>query len=539
MRRVDRAGVDCDVLVVGAGPSGLMTSLLLGRQGVRTIVVEKRSTQSLLPRALGINVRSMEIFRSLGIAEDIRRTSRDVRGLPFVVDMDTLRGPVRETVPFQASGDPGAADSPSPEHFAFCAQNQLEPILQATVEQSGMCDVWSGMELVDLSQDDAGIAALVRERSLTLERSVRANFLVAGDGAHSTVREALGIRMRGHDHLTRELNILVDADLTQALGAVRAVLYQVRHPWRSGTCLFRNVDGRNRWSVVCEWFDDPSPARCTELIRLCAQDPRLAVDVLGVGEWERAAMLADRFQAGRVFLIGDAAHRVTPAGAFGMNTGIQDAHNLAWKLALVLKGRAMGGLLATYQAERRPWTASTVDLSYRLTGQHRRAAAKTLGHVLGQAYDVGALISDGSAPPDVQDPIAEYAPSARPGRRAPHQWVNIDGRRVSTLDFFGKNFVLLSGSEAWCSASRGAAAELGVEIDAHVISESGWKEFYEVGTQGAVLVRPDGHVAWRTREPAADGPGALTEALARILEGCGTGSSKADDDRRGDVMVLV
>jgi hypothetical protein len=272
--------------------------------------------------------------------------------------------------------------------------------------------------------------------------------------------------------------------------------------------------------LITGWFEDPSPARCAELVRRCAEDAALDVEVLAVGEWEQATLLADRFSQGRVFLVGDAAHRVTPRGAFGMNTAIQSAHNLAWKLAAVVRGWAVERLLDSYETERRPWTSSTVEMSHRLSTQHRRAAGRTLGHILGTAYETGALVPDGTPAPAQEDPVAEYLPSARPGRRAPHRWIMHEGRRISILDLFDGRFVVLSPSYAWRKAALEVGhGPLGVPLSAHAIADDGWQELYELGNHGAVLVRPDGHVGWRTRDAASVNSGPMLESvLASILD---------------------
>jgi putative polyketide hydroxylase len=511
---------DVPVLVVGGGPGGLMTSLLLARYGVGSIVVERRSKPSILPRALGINARSMEIFRSLGLDGEIRAISIDARGLPYIVDMATLKGPVLETIPSPDGGDPEAAESPTPERLAFCAQNNLELLLIEKLRSSGLGEVSAGTELLHFEQDDSGVEVVLREATRGRERRVRASYLVGADGAGSSVRDALGIEMRGHGHISHELNVLFDADLRRSLGDTHSILYQVRHPDLGTPCLFRPIDGRLRWTLITGWFEDPSPARCAELVRRCAEDAALDVEVLAVGEWEQATLLADRFSQGRVFLVGDAAHRVTPRGAFGMNTAIQSAHNLAWKLAAVVRGWAVERLLDSYETERRPWTSSTVEMSHRLSTQHRRAAGRTLGHILGTAYETGALVPDGTPAPAQEDPVAEYLPSARPGRRAPHRWIMHEGRRISILDLFDGRFVVLSPSYAWRKAALEVGhGPLGVPLNAHAIADDGWQELYELGNHGAVLVRPDGHVGWRTRDAASVNSGPMLESvLASILD---------------------
>lgn len=513
----DRAAA-VPILVVGAGPAGLMTSFLLTRYGVRSVVIDRQPGISPLPRALGINPRSMEIFRSLGLEEEIMAGSVDVRGLPFLVVLDTLRGPLRSTHPFPRGWSSDDPASPTPARLALFTQLDLERLLERKLEESGLAEIRRSARLTALEHDGTGVTARFTDRSTGGEHVVRADYVVAADGAYSTVRELLGISMRGHDHLTHELNILLDADLRKELGDVHSVLYQVRHPWKEGACLFRPVDGRRRWSAVATWFEDPSPERCAEFVRLCAADADLDVRIVAVGDFERATLLADRFRNDRVFLVGDAAHRVTPTGAFGMNTALQDAHNLAWKLAAVIRGWAGPGVLATYESERRPWTQTTVEMSFRLHQQPWGGAANTVGHVLGAAYEAGAFVPDRTPPPAVADPVAEYVPSARPGRRAPHCWITLNGRRISTLDLFSGRFVLLSSTESWSAAARDMGPTAGLPLDAYVVTDRIWAELYEVGASGAVLVRPDGHVAWRTRSMSSNPRADLRDALDSVLD---------------------
>ena len=317
--------------------------------------------------------------------------------------------------------------------------------------------------------------------------------------------------------MSQELNVLFDAALWPVLDNVRAILYQVQNSSLSAPCLLRNTDGGDRWSLLTRWFQNPSPERCAQVIRLCAADPELDVRILAVGEWERATLLADHFRQERVFLVGDAAHRVTPAGAFGMNTSIQSAHNLAWKLAAVLQGWGGMGLLDSYEAERRPWAAKTVELSYRLNTQGFRAATQTLGHVLGGAYETGAFVPDGTPAPANPDPIANYVVTARPGCRAPHAWLKRQSAEISTVDLFDGRFALLSRSEAWCEAGRSVAAELAIPLRAEILDDAGWAATYDVGSDGAVLVRPDGYVAWRSSTTATDSTRELHRILASTL----------------------
>lgn len=504
------------VLIVGAGPAGLTASILLAGHGVRSLVAERHETTSLLPRATAINVRTMEILRALDLEPAVRRAEVDVRDLPLMLEMETLNGAVLATVPNLNAGDPSVPGWPSPTRMSFCAQDVFEPILVEAARRSDLSSICFGTDVAGVEQDGGGVSAELRDLVGGTRRSVRADYLIAADGAHSQVREALGIGMTGRD-ISTEVNILFDADLSRALAGRRSVLYNVRNEWLPDGGLFRNNDGRHRWTLFTRHFGDLAPSRCIEIIRGCAGDPGLAVEILATGVWQKAALLADRFGAGRILLAGDAAHRLTPAGAMGMNTAIQDVHNLAWKLAAVLRGQAHRTLLDTYETERRPVASRSVDLSYEIEIANPRGRGNVLGHVLGAAYEHGALVPDRTPASVVADPVAEYVPSARPGQRAPHCWLSLDGRRSSTIDLFDGSFVLLTSSERWCRAAREAAAALELSVLAQIIPDPGWATLYGVGQEGAVLVRPDGYVAWRTRDASDDMVGEVERILGTVL----------------------
>ncbi len=282
--------------------------------------------------------------------------------------------------------------------------------------------------------------------------------------------------------------------------------------------IFRPVDGQGRWCLTTPWFDEPTRDRCADRIRHGAGDPHLALEILSVQDWEMAAVLAERFQSGRTFLVGDAAHRMTPFGAFGMNTAIQDAHNLAWKLAAVLQGWGGPGLLSSYGVERRPVAERNVEFSYApemMAGDLTRAS-HTLGYVLGFGYAEGAVVPE-PGPVPVSDPATDFVPSARPGRRAPHCWVQVDGQQVSTIDLFDRACVLLTPTPAWRQAAHRVAAELGIPLCCYVVEDRSWARLCDLAPEGAALVRPDGHVGWRTRSGVDCAVSRLRDAIRHIL----------------------
>jgi hypothetical protein len=278
---------------------------------------------------------------------------------------------------------------------------------------------------------------------------------------------------------------------------------------------------------------DTSESRLIAFVRAAAGVPDLPVEIDGVARWRATSDVAQRFGAGRVFLAGDAAHLMPPNGGFGGNTGIHDAHNLAWKLALVLEGVAGPALLDSYEAERKPVSRFTVEQAYTryvtrtapyLGAKDFEPLANDLDIELGYLYRSPAILSEEGEGPLHEDPRQA---SGRPGSRAPHVWLMRGGERVSSLDLFGRSFVLLANSQGsrWCEAAGTAAGRFsGLEVEVHRVGtallqdeEARFSEAYGLSPSGAALVRPDGFLAWRAKAMESDPEGALFRALAAIL----------------------
>jgi putative polyketide hydroxylase len=371
---------------------------------------------------------------------------------------------------------------------------------------------------------------------------LRARFLIAADGTQSKIRSQLGISRQGEQDVYDSINIHFRADLTRWVDERPAALYLIEQADLRGT--FLTINGTNRWGFLVTSLSHYgytpaqfNPAFCIEIVRRAAGIPELEVEVLGVSAWTASALVAERYRSGPIFLAGDSAHEMPPTGGFGLNTGVQDVQNLAWKLAAVLRGEAGEALLESYDSERRPVGQAATDaslsnaLSMGRTSRQtqavlpRAAFLNEIGLVFGAQYQSVAVISEG-VPEPVTDPEQQYIPSAAPGCRAPHVWLRKAGQRLSTLDFLGRDFVLFCGPQG--SAWRDAAASLqspriisiviGEEIQSEEVS---WMEIYGLDEDGAVLVRPDGHVAWRSRPCVADPPRTLREVLDAIL--CRTG----------------
>jgi putative polyketide hydroxylase len=259
--------------------------------------------------------------------------------------------------------------------------------------------------------------------------------------------------------------------------------------------------------------------------------------VLGVSPWEASAIVADSYRAGNVFLTGDAAHEMPPTGGFGMNTGVQDVHNLTWKIAAVLRGKADEALLDSYHDERQPLAeittknalenALSMGRNERQSGVlPRREFLNEQGLIFGVPYESTAVIPDGTPPAAIDDPVTEYVPLARPGSRAPHVWIERGHEPISTLDLFGPHFTLLAGRDgtAWQRAAEAAAPSWPpfvthvVGVDGEVSDPEGnWHAAYGIDTDGAVLIRPDGYVAWRSRSGTPNPQAVLRAAFEQLL----------------------
>ncbi|MFB4285479.1 MULTISPECIES: FAD-dependent oxidoreductase [unclassified Nonomuraea] len=525
--------LDVEVLVIGGGPVGLCAALELSRHGISTLLVERHSGTSIFPKARLVTTRTMELFRAWGIQDEVERA-----GMPREEYLAVGVGSSLTADDFVRAAAELSRDAPqSPTYTFLCAQDVLEVILRR--HAGAVADVRFGATVTRVTPAADGVEAVVS--AADGETLVRCRYLVAADGSRSQVRESLGIGTEGPPPIGHMISIMFEADLGFLPADRRAALAFLRDP----PCAVEAVDHERRWMVQTgyEPAEGGSPADFTEEVCLRAvRDavgvPDLPVTLLGVMPWLQQVMVATAFRSGPVFLAGDAAHVATPQGGFGMNCGIQDAHNLAWKLAAVLRGRAGEGLLDTYEAERRPIAGRTVDesltnalITFRMM-EGRLSMAEAIrrqadrrsseGLVLGFHYTSAAVLPDGTPPPAPEDPYRTYVPVARPGHRAPHVWLTGRDGQVSTLDLLGPHFTLMTpAGSGWLRA----AGEAQVPLTALEIAEADttapltsptWAKEYGLGPRGAVLIRPDGHVAWRTHE---DTPSAATlaDALHAVL----------------------
>ena len=509
------------ILIVGAGPAGLSSSILLSRLGVRSLVVERHASTSIHPKATGISTRTMELFRSWGIERCVRAAAISARFSSSI--RDNLASPELER---RSLGYPTAAEAAafSPTWAAVLAQDHLEPILLDHARSYSTAEVRFSTEVVDLEQTETGVRATIVDRLTGSRTQIQSRYLVAADGASSPIRRRLGIPTHGVERIGEYLSILFRADIDSIVGPELSGLYMLQGlggPAPS-VALPTSVDGR--WLLATPWRSDARPISTlgpddfVAIVRRAAGRPDLQVGILDCQIVEIGAEVAERFRDGNVFLVGDAAHRTAPTGGTGMNTAIQSAHNLMWKLAAVLSDNAGDPLLDSYDPERRPSGERNV-----LRSLGRLQGVSALAADLGVVYSSGAIVAGAeNERPAVIEPTAP----ACVGSRAPHVWIDVQGDRQSALDLFGASFVLLTGAhgEAWRDAARNVSAALDIPLsvvsiggpDIGVVSDA-WRSAYGIDANGAVLVRPDGHIAWRSAGAAADATATLEQVIARVL----------------------
>lgn len=500
------------VLIAGGGPAGLTASLLLSRHGVESLLVDKRVTGSLLPRARGVHARAMEIMRVCGVEPDLRAVELPITpGAQWRARLTSA--PVREDVLPAAAG----ADV-SPCEGLSVSQDVFESVLRDHARGYARARLLAGTLLDSLEVSQAGVEATVLAQESGRRSRIHARWLIAADGARSGIRRQLGIAMNGPDDLGRQQMIAFRADLTAYTGNNPRGIYFLT---AARAALIWTHPG-HRWVLHI-----PDPPGASPDLAATVRDvlgvPGLPVDVLGSSQWTAAAQTAARYAHGPVFLAGDAAHRVPPAGATGVSAAMHDAHNLAWKIAAVLGGRAGQALLDSYPAERGPVgqrnAAETGTAWSRVfNGDGAPFAGRSLAQIdMGYQYRSPAITPDGS--PDADPPGAGYLPSGAPGCRAPHLWIDTPNGRKSTIDLFDRHMVLLTAAPGapWRAAAQTASRTLRLPIESHVIRDPQWPHRYGVTPTGAVLVRPDGHVTWRhPTTPSAGGPPAETQILTAL-----------------------
>ncbi|WP_411074151.1 FAD-dependent oxidoreductase [Streptomyces sp. cmx-4-7] len=548
MNRCEGSGEDVrtSVLIVGGSLVGLSASLFLGRLGVPHVLVERHAGTSIHPRGRGNNVRTMELFRGAGVRQRVREAASVLARNNGILQAPSLVGDAGEWL-FREIDPGGGLARFSPAEWCLCSQNDLEPVLRERAGELGG-DLRYATELMSFEQDAEGVTAQVKSRETGEHTTIRADYLIAADGPRSPVRERLGIGQNGPGDLFHNVSVtFTSRGLADVVGDRHFIVCYLTDPGADGALL--PVDNRERWVFHAPWhpergetLEEFTDERCREQIRRAVGVPDLDVEITGRAPWHAAERTAERYADGRVFLAGDSAHEMPPTGAFGSNTGIQDAHNLAWKLSAVLDGWAGPGLLASYDAERRPVAEATSARASSRSVEHSHpgyapdpgagpAGRKggILNVVLGHRYPRGAVLGADGALPVVPDALRL---TGEPGSRSPHLWLDRSGERISALDLYERFPVLLSsagGTGAWHTAAARVADRLRVPLvpyrigagpDADLVPEAGadWAELHGVTEGGAVLVRPDGFVAWRSEEAVEDPEETLRAVLTDLFD---------------------
>jgi putative polyketide hydroxylase len=523
-QRIDSAREDetTPVLVVGGSLVGLSAALFLAWRGVPTVLIDRYPGSSVHPRAMGFMTRTMELYRAVGLGSRIPQIppGYELRR----ARVESLGGQWFEESPWTP---PDAVTAPEVEYSpctaAAIAQDQLEPILRARAVELG-ADVRLSTQFVDFDQDSDGVTVSLREAA-GRDYRVRASYVIAADGSHSPTRESLGIGRDGRGHIITMRSVLFSAPLDQYLEKGISQ-FDIDQPDLRGM-LTTYRDGR--WLLMVADDVERGENEQRALVAKAIGRSDLDIELITTGRWELSALIADHFSEGRIFLVGDAAHTLPPnRGGYGANTGIEDVHNLAWKLASVLKGDSTQRLLDTYDAERRPiaWLrhqqifvrqdymgeAGSVDTDVPIIEDEAME--------LGQLYRSTAVLgARDELPPAMR--TDEWA--GQPGTRAPHAWVTVGERTESTLDLLQKEWVVFAGDDRWGQAVSRASKRLGLAVKLILIGvdviphdDSFLEASLGLKSTGATLIRPDGYIAWRSVEWPDQGVEALSEALRTV-----------------------
>jgi 2-polyprenyl-6-methoxyphenol hydroxylase-like FAD-dependent oxidoreductase len=518
------------VLIVGGGPVGLGLAADLGWRGVACTVVEQGDGSIAHPRATAENARTMELFRRWGIAERVKEAGTPPDFPHTVLYLTSLTG--YEIARFDRPGHGGTARTAiSPERPQRCNQLWLDPILRDFATGFPTVTLKMRTRFESFVENDRGIVATVIDRDSGETQEIACDFLVACCGGASSIQKALGIAMNGVPTLEYNLNIFFRVkELWNYHDKGKGALHFFADPqgiWRT----LVQIDGRELWrlGIRGQWhYENPDKVDASAMITEMV-GREIPHEVVSSLPWVARDLVADRYSQGRVFLAGDAAHQNTPSGGFGLNTGMGDVNDLGWKLAGLVQGWGGPRLIDSYEAERRPVAACIVKqatdnfmrdrkrpshpeiaMDTSAGAEARRAMGQAIvasqakvyltdGTALGQVYDNSPVICDDGTPPPAAS-VSEYRPTTRPGARAPHAWL-ADGR--STLDLYGRGFTLVKiGADApEAVAFEAAFASRRVPFSTVTLDDPEIAALYE---RRLVLVRPDGHVAWRGDTPPAD-----------------------------------
>jgi len=579
--------IETDVLIIGTGPAGSASAALLSTYGIENMVINRYRWLANTPRAHITNQRTMEVLRDLGrdVEDEAYQFASAQELMGENVFCESLAGEEIGRMKSWGTHPMSKAEHllSSPTEMNDLPQTYMEPLLFKTACSRGT-QARMSTEYLRHVQDGDGVTTICLDRLTGKEVTIRSKYLIGADGGNSLVAEHIDLPFEGQMGVGGSMNILFKADLTRYVAHRPSVLYWVVQPGADvggiGMGLVRMVRPWTEWLIVWGYdINGPAPsvdnAFATKVVRDLAGDPDLVVDITSCSTWTVNNYYATHLQKDRVFCMGDAIHRHPPSNGLGSNTSIQDAFNLAWKLAAVLKGQAGAALLDTYSVERAPIAKQIVTRANQSIGEFgpifdalgltasndpetmqanmdarcdttpeaeaQRAALNEAiafkkyefdahGIEMNQRYASSAIVTDGQIEPDFTlDAVLHYQPTTWPGARIPHAWLfDRSGAKHSTLDLAGNGtFTLFTGpgGKSWADAAVTVGARMGVDIRSHVIGPrqdyvdhtGGWARAREVGDAGCVLTRPDQHVCWRHDTISNDPEAELTRVLSAVL----------------------
>lgn len=555
--------LETQILIVGAGPVGQMAALMLSKHGLSSLIVDRRFERMTAPKAHAVNSRTLEICESFGLpAQSIRETGADPREAGWVRFLSRLNGTEFGHLPYERQQDDVKKYTPYP--LSNIAQPDFETLLAATLEQCPDVGLLRGCECTQVSQTDDGVVSDLTQRGSSTALQVKSQYVLAADGAGSRLRTALGIALEGPEDLQHHLMIHFEADLRSLTATRPGILHFLFDPENSGVLIA--YDQGKTWVLMHVFDPTTTPAEsfdettCIELVENAVGVALPDIKIRNVGPWSMCAQVAERYGDGRVFLVGDAAHRYPPTGGLGLNAGIGDVQNITWKIAAVENGWAGPALLDTYETERRPVAQINCQQSLENSGKifkllaalYGPDPAKTKDHFnaicatpgafpdlavaveaqrphfdslnlqLGYRYSSSAVID----PPPLQDPsdvdISDYVPSYDTGAPLPHRWVSHDGVTRSLLSHLPCNtYSLIAGPDAnaWVRAANTLDVPIACFTEGRDFADLAheWTQLTGLPLDGALLVRPDAHIALRCDTPPADAAAFLSDKVGRLL----------------------